>query len=152
MFDETMFMRATGALVTRRAHANADVFSGNSERKGATHWMKTNWEMPNVTARLIIEARKGSATRKMAAPPARKSDPTAAHRFQPLNESAQRETRGISSSCSIISSRTGILSRTQRYAAYVDVSTAASTSERLPSAHTTTKSASGGSSPRTSTA
>jgi len=44
MFEETMFMRATGARVIRRAHANADVFSGNSEMNGATHWMNTTAE------------------------------------------------------------------------------------------------------------
>ena len=54
-------MSATGARVTRRAQAKADVFSGNSERKGATHWMKTNCDIPSVAASASIELRKGSA-------------------------------------------------------------------------------------------
>ena len=44
-----MFISATGARVTRRAQANAEVFSGNSERNGATHWMKTNCDIPRLT-------------------------------------------------------------------------------------------------------
>ncbi len=79
-----MFIRATGARVTRRAQANADVFSGNSERNGATHWMKTNCDMPRLTARASMEFRKGSATKKMIAPPPRRSDPTAAQRPAPV--------------------------------------------------------------------
>ncbi len=65
-----MFISATGARVIRRAQANAEVFSGNSERNGATHWMKTNWEIPRLTASASMELRKGSATKKMTAPPA----------------------------------------------------------------------------------
>src|SRR5512143_3850682 len=107
MFDDTMFMSATGARVTRRAQAKAEVFSGNSERKGATHWMKTNWEIPIVAARAIMEARNGSATKKMIAPPATRRPNTAAHLFQPLWESAHLETLGISSSSSTVSSRGG---------------------------------------------
>src|ERR1700675_234202 len=96
MFDETMLSSATGARVIRRAQAKAEVFSGNSETNGATHWMNTNWEIPNVAASAIIDARNGSATRKMIAPPATKRPPTAAQRFQPVNDRAQRETAGTS--------------------------------------------------------
>ena len=103
-----MFISATGARVMRRAQAKAEVFSGNSEMKGATHWMKTNCEMPKLAASASIELRNGSATRKMTAPPATKRPPTAAQRFQPEKDSAQRETAGISSSSSIVSSRGGM--------------------------------------------
>jgi len=37
MFELTMFIRAIGALVTRRAQLNAETFSGNSDKNGATH-------------------------------------------------------------------------------------------------------------------
>src|SRR5512147_2246082 len=97
MLEDTMFIRATGARVTRRAQAKAEVFSGNSERNGATHWMKTNWEIPIVAARAIMEVRNGSATRKMMMPPRTRRPMTAAHLFQPLWESAHLETLGISS-------------------------------------------------------
>ena len=43
------------------AEAMADFFSGNSECKGATHWMKTNCSMPRATASASIDWRKGSA-------------------------------------------------------------------------------------------
>src|SRR5512132_2067162 len=92
MLEDTMFMRATGARVTRRAQANADVFSGNSDRNGATHWMNTNCEKPNVPASAIIEARNGSATKKMIAPPAARRPNTAAQRFAPFWDSAHFDT------------------------------------------------------------
>jgi len=50
MFDETMFISATGARVTRRAHAKAEVFSGNSE-EGRDPRMNTNCGIPRLTAR-----------------------------------------------------------------------------------------------------
>ena len=70
--------------------------------------------MPRLTATESIELRNGSATTKMMTPPATNSPSTAAQRFQPEKESAQRETAGISSSSSIISSRGGSRSRTIR--------------------------------------
>ena len=110
-----MFIRATGARVTLRAQANAEVFSGNSERNGATHWMKTNWDMPKLGRErqhrgeegLRHEEDHGAAAARGAAAPA-------AQRFPPENESAQRETAGISSSCSRVSSRGGIRRSTPR--------------------------------------
>src|SRR2546423_14922599 len=114
MLEDPMFMSATGARVTRLAHANAEVFSGNSDRNGATHWMKTNWEIPKVAASAIIDARNGSATKKMIAPPAASSPPTAAHFRQPRCERAQRETLGISSSSSSVSFRGGGLHQNHR--------------------------------------
>src|SRR5215470_4563850 len=107
MLDETMFISATGARVMRRAQANAEVFSGNSEMNGATHWMKTNCENPRLTATASMEFKNGSATMKMMIPPATKSPRTAAQRFQPEKDSAQRETLGISSFSSSVSSRGG---------------------------------------------
>ena len=109
-----MLSSATGARVIRRAQANAEVFSGNSEMKGATHWMNTNCEMPRLTAIDIRELRNGSATSTITAPPATKSPPTASHRLPPRKDRAQRETAGTSSSCSSVSERGGIRSRTAR--------------------------------------
>ena len=103
-----MFSSATGARVMRRAHAKAEVFSGNSEMNGATHWMNTNCEMPKLAASAIIEPRNGSATSRITAPPATNRAPTAAQRFQPSNDRAHRETAGISSSSSSVSSRGGM--------------------------------------------
>src|SRR6266581_5429206 len=50
MLEDTMFMRAMGAWRMVEAHLKAETFSGNSERNGATHWMKTNSLMPAVRA------------------------------------------------------------------------------------------------------
>src|SRR6266540_1199628 len=139
MLEETMFINATGARVIRRAQAKAEVFSGNSEMKGATHWMKTNCEIPRLTATDIMEFKKGSATTKMIAPPTRKRPATAAHRRPPWKDNAQRETAGISSSSSSISGRGGSRSRITRYTTYVVVKKAASRSDRFPFPQTTTK-------------
>ena len=91
----------------KRAQAKAEVFSGNSEMKGATHWMKTNCENHRLTATASMELRNGSATMKMMIPPTTKSPRTAAQRFQPEKERAHRETLGISSFSSSVSSRGG---------------------------------------------
>ena len=45
-----MFIKAMGAVVTLRAQLNAETFSGNSDRNGATHCTKTNVEMPSPIA------------------------------------------------------------------------------------------------------
>src|SRR3954471_16103637 len=84
MLDETMLRSATGARVIRFAQEKAEVFSGNSERNGATHWMKTNWDIPNVAASAIIDLRNGSAMKKMTAPPPASRERTAAQRFHPV--------------------------------------------------------------------
>ena len=52
-------MSAIGAWVTRRAQLNAETFSGNSERKGATHCTNTNWQTPRVAASASIDLRNG---------------------------------------------------------------------------------------------
>jgi hypothetical protein len=42
ILEETMFIKAIGAFLTVRAQLKAVTFSGNSDRKGETHWMKIN--------------------------------------------------------------------------------------------------------------
>ena len=77
----------------RRAHAKAEVFSGNSEMNGATHWMKTNCEMPRLDrhGEHRVEERLGDDEddeRRRR----RRGRSTAAHRFQPEKDRAQRDT------------------------------------------------------------
>src|SRR5215813_12638782 len=139
MFEETMFIRATGARLTRRAQANAEVFSGNSERNGATHWMKTNWDIPRLTASDSMDFRNGSAIRAMTTPPPKRRRPTAPQRFHPSWERAQREIGGTSSFSSTVSGRGGRRRRIQRYVTYVAARTAESTSDRLALSQITTK-------------
>jgi hypothetical protein len=45
------------------AHLKAETFSGNSVRKGATHWMKTNSLIPPARARPFRLSTKGWMTR-----------------------------------------------------------------------------------------
>src|SRR5664279_4246402 len=54
--DETRFITAIGAFVIVRAQLNAESFSGNSERNGATHWTKTNCETPAEIASASMDS------------------------------------------------------------------------------------------------
>src|SRR5262249_56067798 len=101
--EESMVRSGTGARVIRRAQAKAEVFSGNSEMKGATHWMNTNWDTPRLTARPSMAFRKGSATSTMMTPPTTKRPRTAIQRLAPVKDSAQRDTAGTSSASSTVS-------------------------------------------------
>src|SRR5260370_38003987 len=71
MLEETMFMRAIGAWRTVAAHLKADTFSGNSERKGATHWMNTNSLIPAARAMALRLSTKGWVTKERMSPPPR---------------------------------------------------------------------------------
>src|SRR5512141_3031844 len=93
--DETRFITAIGAFEICRAQLNAESFSGNSERNGATHWTKTNCETPNETASASIDSTKECAETSSSAPPTRKMPAIA--RPGRRRESAQRETAGRSS-------------------------------------------------------
>ena len=63
MLLDTMFTSAIGAVRTRLAHWNADTFSGNSLRNGATHCTSTNWLTPTVPAIASIDSRNGCAVK-----------------------------------------------------------------------------------------
>src|ERR1041384_135346 len=69
IFELTMFINAIGALVTRRAQLNAETFSGNSDKNGATHWTNTNVEIPRPIATAFKLSRKGSAATYRIKPP-----------------------------------------------------------------------------------
>src|SRR6266550_1613893 len=80
MLLDTRFMSAIGAWVTRRAQENAETFSGNSERNGATHWTSTNWLTPNSPATASIDSRNGWAVAYSSPPPVANSPPIGARR------------------------------------------------------------------------
>src|SRR5664280_786549 len=76
--DETRFITAIGAFVIWRAQLNAESFSGNSERNGATHWTKTNCETPAEIASASMDSTNAWADTARIAPPTRKM-PAMAH-------------------------------------------------------------------------
>ena len=61
MFADTMFISAIAALPRRRAQYMALIFSGNSDRNGATHWMNRYSETPKYTANCSMLSRNGCA-------------------------------------------------------------------------------------------
>src|SRR5262249_26873205 len=72
MFELTRFISAIGAVDTFLAQLKADTFSGNSDRKGATHCTNTKVERPSPTASAFKLSRKGGAVKYKATPPIRK--------------------------------------------------------------------------------
>src|SRR5664279_4581973 len=70
--DETRFMTAIGAFVIWRAQLNADSFSGNSERNGATHWTKTNGATPAAIASASMDSTNACAETTRRRPPTTK--------------------------------------------------------------------------------
>src|SRR5438552_6620660 len=150
MLLDTMFISAMGAWVTRRAQRNAEIFSGNSERNGATHCTSTNWLTPTTPATASIDSRKGWAVTYSSAPPTVNRPMIAAGRRQPGWRYAHRDTAGAEPSSS--TSCGGVLNSTQRYATYIASSTTASTQPKLRLARMTKKYSSGGMRPTTSTA
>ena len=66
--DETRFMTAIGAFEIWRAQLNAESFSGNSERNGATHWTKTNGATPTEIASASIDSTNAWAETTRIAP------------------------------------------------------------------------------------
>src|SRR5437660_12017577 len=102
MLLDTMFISAMGAWVTRRAQRNADTFSGNSDRNGATHWTSTNWLTPSSPATASIDSRNGWAVTYRSAPPAPNNPMMAAGRRHPGWRYAQRDTAGVSARFSAV--------------------------------------------------
>src|SRR5512140_2776978 len=72
MVDETRFITAIGAFEIWRAQLNAESFSGNSERNGATHWTKTNCETPKEIASASIDSTNEWAETRRRSPPTTK--------------------------------------------------------------------------------
>src|ERR1035437_3719091 len=114
MVDDTSFMPAIGAFEIWRAQLNADSFSGNSERNGATHWTKTNGDTPAAMDRASIDSTNAWAETARRSPPTTKIAAIAQARFPGPNESAHRETAGRSSISSTSPSRGGSFRRTPR--------------------------------------
>src|SRR2546430_11642619 len=112
MLLDTMFISAMGAWVTRRAQRNADTFSGNSERNGATHWTSTNWLTPKRPATASMDSRNGCAVAYNSPPPAANSPPIAAWRRQLRWRYAQRDA--ARASLSLIRARGGARDSLQR--------------------------------------
>src|SRR4029077_13257688 len=112
MLLDTMFIRAMGACVTRRAQANDDTFSGNSERNGATHCTSTNWLTPSTPARASIDSMNGWAVTYSSAPPAPNNPAMAAGRRHRVWRYAQRATAGVSARLSTVWG--GLRNSTQR--------------------------------------
>src|SRR5947207_6073731 len=94
--EETRFITAIGAFVIWRAQLNAESFSGNSDRNGASHCTKTNCETPAATAIASIDSTNERAETRRIAPPTTKIPAIAQPRFPGPRSSAQRETRGRS--------------------------------------------------------
>src|SRR6266568_8429532 len=137
MLLDSMFIIAIGAWVTRRAHWNAETFSGNSERNGATHCTSTNWLTPTTPATASIDSRNGWAVTYSSAPPTPNRPMIAAGRRQPRWRYAQRDTAGADATFS--TSWGGFLNSTQRYATYNPSSTTASIHPKLRFARITRK-------------
>src|SRR5262252_65137 len=100
MFELTMFIRDRGADVTRLAQLNAETFSGNSDRNGATHWTNTNVEMPSPAASALRLPRNGGAATYRRTPPTRNSPAISEFRTGRLWASIMRGTLAASSSFS----------------------------------------------------
>ena len=105
--DETRFITAIGAFVIWRAQLNAESFSGNSERNGATHWTKTNCETPTEIASASMDSTNAWADTARSAPPTRKMPAMAHPRRRGPCARAQRDTAGRSSISSTSPSRGG---------------------------------------------
>src|SRR5713101_5366326 len=94
MVEDTRFITAMGAFVIWRAQLNAESFSGNSERNGATHCTKTNAGTPAAIASASIDSTNACAETRRIAPPTTKM-PTMTQALRPgQKESAHRETAG----------------------------------------------------------
>src|SRR6185295_314201 len=89
--EETRFITAIGAFVICRAQLKAESFSGNSERKGATHCTKTNGATPAATASASIDSTNACADSTRTRPPTTKMPAIAQPRFPGPLFSAHRE-------------------------------------------------------------
>src|SRR5512140_1256012 len=114
MVDDTRFMTAMGAFVICLAQLNAESFSGNSDRNGATHWTNTKGDTPAAIESASIDSTKEWAETARTAPPTTKIAAIAQARRPGPNERAHRETAGRSSISSTSPSRGGSFRRTPR--------------------------------------